>query len=134
VKTFVFLAVVAGIFSCSGTGSAVSNQLADSDSLVINFSNPQTTQIEKTVTTTESNAIKKLARYTDGKNTEMYKCGYNGNMLFYKKGVLAGDVSFNYADGCLHFLQTVNGKMVSTGMSYEAADFLKGLAAGKDWY
>ena len=64
-----------------------------------------------------------------------FKCGYNGNLLFFSKGKLISNVSFNYAEeGCKHFILTVNEKLVSTTMSNEAADFLKSLLEGKDWY
>ncbi len=121
--------------SCGGSDSAVGKQLSGSDSLVINFNTPQTNNIEKTMTTTESKAIKKLIRFTNGKAGEAYKCGYDGNLMFYKNGVLMGDVSFNYSgNGCHHFIILVNDELTPTTMSNEAADFLKSLAEGKGWY
>jgi catabolite regulation protein CreA len=134
-KTILLLATVITLSSCGGTGSVVGKQLSGSDSLVINFNIPQTNNIAKTVTTAESKAIKKLSNYVDSKTTEAYKCGYDGNLLFYKKGVLVGDVAFNYSgDGCHHFILSVDGKLTPTAMSNEAADFLKSLAEGKGWY
>ncbi len=66
---------------------------------------------------------------------EAYKCGYDGNLMFYKEGKLMADVAFNYSgDGCHHFIQEINGTLTSTAMSNEAADFLKSLAEGKGWY
>ena len=118
--------------SCSKGGSA---NLSGSDSLVINFNTKGTNTIEKTVTTTEKNAIKKLARFIDGKTAPEYKCGYDGNMIFYKDGKEAGDVSFNFSgEGCRHFIQLVDAKLQSTKMSDEAVDFLKSLSEGKNWY
>jgi hypothetical protein len=115
--------------------SAISKQLSGSDSLVINFNKPQSDSIDKTMTTTERKAIKKLAGFVDNKTTEAFKCGYDGNLLFYKQGKLAGDVSINFSgDGCRHFIQLVNDKLTSTAMSNEAAAFLKSLADGKEWY
>jgi hypothetical protein len=134
-KTILLLATVIALASCGGAGSLVSNQLSGSDSLVIIFNTPQTNYIAKTVTTTQRKAIKKLSSYVDGKSTEAYKCGYDGNLLFYKKGTLNGDAAFNYSgDGCHHFIMQVKDELVSTAMSNEAADFLKSLAEGKDWY
>ena len=133
-KTLSILALLIFLSACSDN-SAVSKQLSGSDSLVINFNTPQTNNIEKTMTTTESKAIKKLILYADGKTTKAYKCGYDGNLLFYKKGVLLGDVSFNYSgDGCHHFIMLVNDELAPTAMSNEAADFLKSLAEGRGWY
>ena len=132
----VMLFVIIIIFAaCGGSGSAINKQLSGSDSLVINFNNPQSTTLNKTVTTTEKTAIKKLINYVDSKTSEAYKCGYDGSMLYYKKGILTGDVSFNYSgDGCHHFISDVDGKFIPTTMSNEAANFLKSLAEGKSWY
>lgn len=134
-KIFGFLAIVLFLLAACSGGSAVDKQLAASDSRVINFNEPQTNNIEKTMTTTESKAIKKLAGYVDGKKAEEYKCGYDGNLLFYKKGVVLGDVAFNYSeDSCRHFIQSVDGKLMSSNMRKEAAAFLQSLAEGKGWY
>ena len=129
-----FLAFIVLLASCSG-GSATSKRLSGSDSLVINFNTPGSNMIEKIMHTTESKAIKKLVNYTGGKSSEAFKCGYDGNLLFYKKGELLGDVSFNYSgEGCHHFIMEIDGKLNPTAMSNEAADFLKSLAMGKNWY
>lgn len=134
-KIFGFLAIVLFFMSACSGGSAVSKQLAGSDSLVINFNTPLTSNIAKTMSTTEDKAIKKLIRLADGKSAEAYKCGYDGNLMFYKKGTLVGDVSFNYSgDGCHHFIMLVNDELVPTAMSNEAVNFLKSLAEGKEWY
>lgn len=133
-KLFLIITIATFSVSCSDQ-SAIGKQLYGSDSLIINFNEVNTNNIEKTVTTTESNAIKKLVGFVDSKTTAAYKCGYDGNLLFYKKGKIAGDVSFNYsADGCRHFIQEINGGLSSTTMSNEAANFLRSLAEGKDWY
>lgn len=130
----IFIAFVFIMASC-GSNSTISNQLSGSDSLVINFNTPQSNTIAKTMNTTEDKAIKKLIRFTDGKAGEAYKCGYDGNLMFYKKGTLVGDVSFNYSgDGCHHFMMSIKDELTPTTMSNEAADFLKSLAEGKGWY
>ncbi len=129
-----YIAFIFFLASCSNN-SSVSKQFSAVDSLVINFNAPQTNNIEKTLSTTDNNAIKKITRYVDSKKAEAYKCGYDGNLMFYRKGILQGDVVFNYSgNNCRHFMQTVDGKLTSTNMSNEAANFLKSLAEGKDWY
>ena len=133
-KTLITVFTVCLLIAC-GNKSAVSKQLSVTDSLVINFNAPQTDSIVNTVTTTEAKAIKKLTGFVDGKTSEAYKCGYDGNIMFYKKGVLQGNISFNYSgEGCKHFLQMVKDELTPTAMSNEAADFLKNLAEGKNWY
>ncbi|MEO7923613.1 MAG: hypothetical protein ABIR30_08035 [Chitinophagaceae bacterium] len=127
--------LIAGLLliSCSDN-SAVSKKLSGSDSLIINFKDISSGRITKSLVTTELKAIKRLQQFVAGKSTEEYKCGYNGSLLFYEKGNLVSDVSFNYAKDCAHFLLSVQEKLVSTKMSNEAADFLVGLEQGKDWY
>ena len=133
-RRFGFIITVIFITSCSGS-STVGKQLSGSDSLVINFNKPQTDSIEKTVTTTDSKAIQKLSGFVDSKTSEAYKCGYDGNFMFYAKGKLLGDVAFNYSDdGCKHFILSVDNKLTATTMNNEAVEFLKSLAEGKGWY
>jgi hypothetical protein len=131
-KILVLVLGIAIFSSCAGDSPG---HLSGSDSLVINFNEPQSNNIEKTVITTEENAINKLARFTSGDSATEYKCGYDGNLQFYKNGELTGDVSFNYSgENCRHFIQLKEGKLTSTKMSNEAADFLKSLREGKSWY
>jgi hypothetical protein len=134
-RIFFLVGMIAIVTSCSNSGSAVGKQLSGCDSLVINFTVPQSEAVIKSVTTTEEKAIKKLTRFVDGKEAAEFKCGYNGYLLFYFTGKLISNVSFNYADdGCKHFILTANEKLVTTTMSNEAADFLKSLEEGKNWY
>ena len=89
------------ILFASCNHSAINKQLSGSDSLVINFNDPQTNMIKKTVTTAESNAINRLSEFVDAKKSEIYKCGYDGNMIFFAKGEKKMDISFQYTiDSC----------------------------------
>ena len=122
------------LFLASCSGGTSDKQLSGADSIVINFNAPQSDAIINTVNTTETSAIKKLKQFVGGKKAEEYKCGYNGNLQFFAKGALVGDFSFNYTEGCKHFIQLKDDKLSSTAMSNEAANFLKSLAEGKNWY
>ena len=127
-------AIIFSLISC-GSKSVISKKLNGSDSLVINFTAPQSDSVIKSVTTTDNKAIDKLTRFVDDKEAEEFKCGYNGSLLFFSKGKLLSEVNFNYTEaGCSHFLLSIDSKLVSTVMSNEAADFLKSLAEGKEWY
>lgn len=126
--------IIIFLASCSGT-SPINKHLSGSDSLVINFTAPQSDSVAKSVTTTDNTAIDKIISFVDGKEAEKFKCGYNGSLLFFSKRKLLTEVNFNYAEaGCSHFLLSIDSKLVSTLMSNEAVDFLKSLADGKDWY
>ena len=126
-KRFVSIAAVFLLLSCGN--SPLVSKLQDSDSIAIRFNLPGTDSIVKVVETTEPHAIQKLVQFADGKAIKEYKCGYDGNIMFYKKGRLAGDISFNYTvDDCHHFLHMADGKFTATKMNNEAADFLESLA------
>jgi len=115
--------------------SAIKKQLSGADSIVIHFNDPQTNTIKKTVATAENNAINRLSEFVDAKDSELYKCGYDGNMIFYAKGEKKMDISFQYTnDSCRHFIFDMNGELKASKMSNEAADFFKSLAEGKNQY
>ncbi len=123
------------IFSSCSQYSETGKSMAAADSLVIRFYQPGTEEIARTVSTTEKNAIGKLAGFVDGKKTQLFKCGYDGQLLFYSGGVSVQDVSFNYSGaGCKHFIFSEEDKPVATEMSHEAADFLESLAKGRNRY
>lgn len=122
------------LFSCAKP-SEVRTQLSGSDSLVIHFNKPSTDLIEKTVTTTASKAIRQLIRFADAKNIEARHCTFDGNLAFYREGMLKGEVAFHYAiDSCRQFVILLNGQPRAMAMSHEAADFLQSLSEGKSWY
>jgi hypothetical protein len=126
-KGIVFFAAAILLISCSN--SPLVSHLEDSDSLVVKFSQRGDSLQTTATSTTETSAIQTMLQFTDGEKTELFKCGYDGNILFYKKGSLAADISFNFTgDGCRHFLHDVKGKLVATKMNNEAVDFLISLA------
>lgn len=125
---FIFLLVSCG-------GSVISKKLTVADSLVITFNIPNTDSVIKTVSTTEGKAIQKFISLVDGKKGELYKCGYDGNMVFYSKGEIVLPVIFKYTEeGCRHFLFDMDNKVMSTAMTIEGAELLKSLVEGKEWY
>ena len=126
-KLILFFAAAILFISCSN--SALVSHLEDSDSLVVKFNQHSDSLKTRATSTTETHAIQTMLQFTDGEETEQFKCGYDGNILFYKKGSVAADISFNFSgDGCHHFLHEANGKLVATKMSNEGFDFLIALA------
>ncbi len=119
--------------SCSS--SPVEKKLALADSAVITFNVPDTDSVLKSVGATDVKAIRKLSRFLDGKPMEQYKCGYDGNIIFYRKSEILLPVVFKYTGpDCRHFLYDFDNKTVSRRLNDEASAFLQSLAEGKSWY
>ena len=115
--------------------SAIKQSFSSADSLVIHFKDEQAGVVTKTVQTTESNAMNRLIEFIDSKETEQFKCGYDGKMFFYHNGQEIQEVDFKMKnDSCNHFAFLVNGNLMSTKMSGEAIDFLNALEQGMPAY
>lgn len=133
-KSYLFV-LVAGVLFCSCKQSAITQNFSSADSLVIHFKNEQAGAITRTVQTAESKAIHRLIEFIDAKETEQFKCGYDGKMFFYNKGQQIQEVDFKMKnDSCNHFAFLLNGKLTSTKMSGEAIDFLNALEQGMPAY
>ena len=115
--------------------SAIKQSFSSADSLVIHFKDEQAGVVNKTVQTTESNAMSRMIEFIDSKETEQFKCGYDGKMFFYHNGQEIQEVDFKMKnDSCNHFSFLLNGKMISTKMNNEAVDFLDALEKGLPTY
>ena len=133
-RFLILFIITSSIVACSGN-SEVSTKLSGSDSIIINFYTPGTENIAKSVNTAEKKAINRISEFIAAKETELFKCGYDGNILFFEKGKQVSDVSFKYSDeACRHFLLDVKGELVATKMSNESSDFLKSLSRGDSTY
>jgi hypothetical protein len=129
----VITAAVILLWSCKQ--SAIKQSFSAADSVVIHFKDEQAGVITKTVQTAESKAINRIIEFMDAKETEHFKCGYDGKMFFYNKGQQMQEVDFKMKDpACNHFSFLINGKIASTKMSGEAIDFLDALEKGMPYY
>ena len=134
-KCLFFLSILFVFITVACTRSATAKQLAGTDSLVIRFNIPGTHAIAQTMSTTEESAISKLKQFVDAPVTRPSACDMDGNLMFYRKGVLAADISFTFAgDSCRYFVMDRNGELVTTKLGNEAADFLSSLRQGREWY
>ena len=76
-----------------------------------------------------------MIEFIDAKETEQFKCGYDGKMFFYKNDQQMQEVDFKMKnDSCNHFAFLLDGKLTSTKMSGEAIDFLNALEQGLPTY
>jgi len=132
-QSFLFLILLISFYGCKQ--SAIKQSFSSADSLVIHFKDEQAGVVTKTVQTTESNAMNRLIEFIDSKETEQFKCGYDGKMFFYHKGEKIQEVDFKMKnDSCNHFVFKLNGNLVSTKMNNEAVDFLDALEKGLPTY
>ncbi|MBK8952091.1 MAG: hypothetical protein IPM85_07085 [Chitinophagaceae bacterium] len=129
---FFLTGIVMLLDSC--TSSGITKQLTAADSLVITFNHINTDSVVNSVQTTDKKAIQKIAGFLSKGDSTGYKCGFNGNMIFFNKGEQLLPVVFSYNDNCRYFLYDWENKVTSVKMSNEAVDFLKSLAEGKNWY
>lgn len=132
-KFSIFCCLVVFITGCKQ--SAVTSSFSSADSLVIHFKDERAGLVTKTVQTTESKAINRLVEFIDAKETEAFKCGYDGKMFFYKSGNKIQEVDFKMRDdSCNHFSFLLNEKLRFTKMNNEAVDFLDALEKGLPAY
>ena len=132
---FYLLVVLTPVLFCSCRQSAIKQNFASADSLVIHFKDEQAGVVTKTVQTAESKAINRMIEFIDTKETEQFKCGYDGKMFFYREGQKMQEVDFKMKnDSCNHFAFLLNGNLISTKMSGEAIDFLNALEQGLPIY
>jgi hypothetical protein len=125
-KNYLIVLYIAIIF-CSCKPSPVKQSLSAADSLVIHFKDEQAAVVTRTVQTAESNAIRRIIDFIDAKETELFKCGYDGKII--------QEVDFKMKnESCNHFAFLLNGKLVSTRMKNEAVDFLDALERGMPYY
>lgn len=130
-----YLLIVLVILFCSCQQSAIKQNFSSADSLVIHFKDEQAGVVTKTVQTAESKAINRMIEFIDAKETEQFKCGYDGKMFFYHNGQEIQEVDFKMKnDSCNHFVFRLNGNLVSTKMNSEAVDFLDALEKGMPYY
>lgn len=120
---------------CSCKQTAIQQNFSSADSLVIHFKDEQAGIVTKTVETTEAPALRRMTEFIDAPETEQFKCGYDGKMFFFRKGERMQEVDFKMKiDSCRHFSFLLNGKLMSTKMNNEAADFLDALEKGMPIY
>lgn len=132
-QAILYLVMVFMIASCKP--SVVRQSFSGADSLLIHFINDKTGQITKTEQTTEPKAIRRVIEFIDATETEQFKCGYDGKMVFFSKREKIQEVDFKMKDeSCNHFIFLLNGKLYSTRMSREAANFLNALEKGLPQY
>jgi hypothetical protein len=106
-------------------------KLSGCDSLAVNFNRPGQDLIENSLQTVERKAIREISGYVGAVSSKKTDCVPEGNMMFYKKGILQADISFHYSsDSCRCFIETENGELRYFEMNHTAVDFFRNLSSG----
>jgi hypothetical protein len=88
----------------------------------------------KVVEATDKKAIRKLAAFVSGKETQGKSCAADGAVFFIYDKNTSVKVDFHLLPDCRYFSYTINGQPHTTAMSNEAADFLVALKKGQMSY
>ena len=130
------LVAISFLIGCSSPQTELTRSLSGADSVDVNFLQPGTDKIDKTVSTTESKAIREMTGFLNGQSNTATKCQPEGVLLFYKQQTLIGNIVFSLSsDSCKQFLVVKeDGTFTAVPMSNKAADFLGSLKVGRSWY
>ncbi len=121
---------------CSSPQSETTRALSGTDSLVINFNQPGTNNIERTINTKEAKALEELTGLLNGQKKVPSKCPLDGDLQFFQQGTLIGNIVFSYTvDSCKQFIIVEkDGSFNALPLSNKAKDMLSSLQQGKSWY
>ncbi len=127
-KTILALLLALALFACNNTNKAFIEKVTDADSVAINYytgdGRMDTVVAVKVLRSKEQMA--QLTQFIGNKATDQYKCGYDGSLHYFKRGVVLQDVDFRMNDvQCMHFSFLLNGQHYSTALSAEARQLLE---------
>lgn len=127
-KTILALLLALALFACNNTNKVFIEKVTDADSVAINYytgdGRMDTVVAVKVLRSKEQMA--QLTQFIGKKATDQYKCGYDGSLHYFKRGVVLQDVDFRMNDvQCMHFSFLLNGQHYSTALSAEARQLLE---------
>lgn len=118
--------IVLSLVSCGDSiKSGLEKQLTGTDSIKVYFFDEKSNSVEKVVTVTEKSGIDEIISSISDESSEQFKCGYNGQMEFYKGGDIILSPQFNTGDGCEHYVFRFKDRMYHKAMTAEGKQFLE---------
>jgi hypothetical protein len=122
------LFLVAVILSCNNTNTAFIEKVKDADSVAINYfkgdGSMDTVVAVKIIS--DKQQMEQLSGFIAAAGADNYKCGYDGSLHYFKKGMVLQDVDFRMNDvQCMHFSFMLNGKLFATTLKAEAKQLLE---------
>jgi hypothetical protein len=124
--SIVFLAAV--IFSCNSTNTAFIEKVKDADSVAINYfkGDGSMDSVVAVKIIRDKQQMEQLTGFIAAAGAGELKCGYDGSLHYFKKGMVLQDVDFRMNDvQCMHFSFMLNGKLCATALPAEARQLLE---------
>lgn len=114
--------------SCNNTNTAFIEKVKDADSVAINYfkgdGSMDTVVAVKIIR--DKQQIEQLGGFIAAAASENFKCGYDGSLHYFKKGMVLQDVDFRMNDAqCMHFSFILNGQLYATKLTPEARQLLE---------
>lgn len=120
------------IFIISGCGDSIKpgldKEISGTDSIKIYFLSDIKNTPPKVVTLKEENGISNIIASITDEGTEQYKCGYSGQMEFYKMGKIIMSPEFNFEQDCAHYVFRYKNQMYHKKMSTDGQKMLQQLS------
>ncbi len=116
------------LLSCNNTNKAFTEKVKDADSVAINYfkGDGSMDSVVAVKIIKDKQQLEKLTTFIASSGTENYKCGYDGSLHYFKKGMVLQDVDFRMNDvQCMHFSFMLNGELLATKLTAEARQLLE---------
>jgi hypothetical protein len=116
------------LLSCNNTNKAFTEKVKDADSVAINYfkGDGSMDSVVAVKIIKDKQQLEKLTAFIASPGTENYKCGYDGSLHYFKKGMVLQDVDFRMNDvQCMHFSFVLNGELFAAKLSAEAKQLLE---------
>jgi hypothetical protein len=127
-KTVFGCLLFAVVMSCTNNTGGVKDIAAGATEMGVQIFNSGKDSSPVVYTIKDAKLVKQMAGYMDGEKTAEFKCGYDGNVVFFKKAEILFTADFKTNDvGCMHFSYMLNGALHTTVLSPEAQTFIQSL-------
>ncbi len=128
---FLILAIAACLasVSCKQPNKAFLEKVKDADSIAINYfkGDGSMDTVVAVRVLRDKNAITQLSSFIAASSApDVLKCGYDGSLHYFKRGMVLQDVDFTLRDvQCMQFSFLLNNKTYATALSPEARQLLE---------
>ena len=128
-KGLIFFGVLITLTSCNKPDKKIKERINNADSLAINYFKGDGTMdaVIAVKIVRDKKIIDQLISLISASSTMVNtKCGYDGSLHFFKKGVVVQDIDFRMNDAaCMYFTFKQDGKTAATVLSSEAKKLLQ---------